>query len=499
MKVNLTFYGGVNEIGGNKILLQDRDTQIFLDFGMSFGRNNQFFAEFLKPRKCNCLGDFFAMGLLPDLPGVYRTDYLRHMGRQSEGRGVDAILISHAHMDHVAYLNHLRDDIPLHMSPGTHAILKAIQETSQGPFDDYLEYTRSFEIRKKERGEGYTRTKNEPIPRQVKIDAPSQKFKIGDTEIFPLPVDHSVPGSASYLIHTTEGTILYTGDLRFHGYAEEETREMIEKAKSEGVDLLLTEGTRIDQQRGTTESDVHDNASELVKNTRELTVVNFPERDLARFLTFHRIAVSTGRKLVIGFKQAKLLEEYQNVSSDYPSIDDPNILLYAERKDWGTLGRDDTQSNIPGLCIPREVCDQDYKLWERAYLYRENCVSHRDLLDHSQYMFYCNYFQINELIDVKPKPGSIYIRSITEPLDEEMEFDAQRIDNWLNHFNLTQHGRTADDRLHASGHASGDELKEMIDEITPKQIIPIHTEHPETMKKFHQNVVIPKEKDVFTL
>ena len=33
---SLTFYGGVSEIGGNKILLEDGDTRLFLDFGMSF-------------------------------------------------------------------------------------------------------------------------------------------------------------------------------------------------------------------------------------------------------------------------------------------------------------------------------------------------------------------------------------------------------------------------------------------------------------------------------
>ena len=31
-KTTLTFYGGVNEIGGNKILLQDRDVKVFFDF-----------------------------------------------------------------------------------------------------------------------------------------------------------------------------------------------------------------------------------------------------------------------------------------------------------------------------------------------------------------------------------------------------------------------------------------------------------------------------------
>jgi ribonuclease J len=34
--VKLTFYGGVNEIGGNKILLEDKKTRIILDFGQSF-------------------------------------------------------------------------------------------------------------------------------------------------------------------------------------------------------------------------------------------------------------------------------------------------------------------------------------------------------------------------------------------------------------------------------------------------------------------------------
>jgi mRNA degradation ribonuclease J1/J2 len=37
----LTFFGGVNEIGGNKILLQDRDTRVFFDFGMSYAIKTQ--------------------------------------------------------------------------------------------------------------------------------------------------------------------------------------------------------------------------------------------------------------------------------------------------------------------------------------------------------------------------------------------------------------------------------------------------------------------------
>ena len=47
---SLTFYGGVNEIGGNKILLQDKDTKIFLDFGKGFTGLGNYFEQFLAPR-----------------------------------------------------------------------------------------------------------------------------------------------------------------------------------------------------------------------------------------------------------------------------------------------------------------------------------------------------------------------------------------------------------------------------------------------------------------
>ena len=35
-ETTLAFYGGVDEIGGNKIFIKDGDTRIFFDFGMSF-------------------------------------------------------------------------------------------------------------------------------------------------------------------------------------------------------------------------------------------------------------------------------------------------------------------------------------------------------------------------------------------------------------------------------------------------------------------------------
>ena len=70
----LTFYGGVNEIGGNKILLRDGDTKIWLDFGQSFTVGADYYVNWLQPR--GCLRDYFEFGLLPQVEGLYREDML---------------------------------------------------------------------------------------------------------------------------------------------------------------------------------------------------------------------------------------------------------------------------------------------------------------------------------------------------------------------------------------------------------------------------------------
>ena len=49
--VSLSFFGGVNEIGGNKILLEDNGTRVFLDFGLSFRIRDKYYDEYLDEGK----------------------------------------------------------------------------------------------------------------------------------------------------------------------------------------------------------------------------------------------------------------------------------------------------------------------------------------------------------------------------------------------------------------------------------------------------------------
>jgi len=486
--ISLTFYGGVNEIGGNKVLLEDQDTRIFLDFGMSFKQSGKYFSEFLQPRKCNCIIDFQVTGLLPHLEGVYRQDYLNYLGYPEEERSIDAVLISHAHMDHAAYIHHLRKDIPIHMSSASHAIMRTLEETGSGTFQDLLHHTATFQIRPKKRGAGHTKVKGEEAKtrRPIKVFEYGKKYSIGLLEVIPYEVDHSLPGATAYIIHTTESTILYTGDFRFHGYKAEATKRMVEAAAEEDIDILITEGTRVDEKTGNTETDVLETAGKFISTVSGLVAVNFPARDLARLKTFHKIAQNTGRKLVLSFKHAYLLEQFSTLGdSEYPQIDDPHICFYADRKGWGLAGRDD---------YPQNIVEQDYDKWERKYLYKENTINYQDIRENQgQFMFYCNYFQLNELVDVAPKMGSHYVRSVCEPFSDEMLFDERRVQNWLDLFGLGEPFQ-----IHASGHASGPEIMSMIKRIEPDIIYPIHTESTDIFTKEFDQVVIVKRGTQYT-
>jgi ribonuclease J len=232
------------------------------------------------------------------------------------------------------------------------------------------------------------------------------------------------------------------------------------------------------------ETQVEDYARGIIKKTEKLVVCSFPTRDLDRLLSFYNAAKASQRKLVIDLRQAYLLklfqtsEQWKNV---YPAPDDRYIQVYVPRKSWGLLGKDLTYWTDKLLV-------EDYKEWEREFLDYNNRIDHRGVsLGQKELVFCCNDFQLKELIDVRPGQGSQYIRSTTEPFDDEMELSENRAVNWLIHFGLiTKKGQLS--RSHVSGHGDGNQIKAVVEGSKAKKLIPIHTEKEQFHKKWHTNV-----------
>jgi len=469
--VKLTFYGGVKEIGGNKILLEDRDTKIFLDFGMSFSRREKYFEEFLTPRSANGIGDFLSMNLIPDVPGIYREDLLKHLGRKPEKPTVQGVVLSHAHADHANYISFLHKDIPIYCGETCKSILDAVAEQSQRDIESEV-------IDFRQRPLFRCDYKNPPVKRTFKTFRTGKKIHIDSLEIEPIHVDHSVPGAYAFIIHTSEGPIVYTGDLRMHGLHAKMTNDFINAAKEVKPIAMITEGTRIKQKKtGESEQKIYKESKENISKCKKLSIVDFNFKDVDRFSTFYKIAKDLNKKLVISFKHACFLERYhKDKKLKAPDSRDKNILILKPKRLTGTyIDEDYTDQYIK--------CRLDYPNTITAEEIAKNPTS---------YMAVLNFYYFNMLIDLKPY-GGLYIHSLSEPFNEEMEISYERMHNWLKFFDL----RFV--QSHCSGHINGSDLYELIETVNPKTVYPIHTEHPDLFKKLSMNIQMVKEGKSYQL
>ena len=463
--VELTFYGGVKEIGGNKILLEDNGTKIFLDFGMSFGKRAEFFEEFLTPRTANGIGDFLAMKLVPDINGVYREDLMEYLGRKPVELDVQGVVLSHAHADHANYVSFLHKDIPIYCGETCKCILDAVDEQSQRNIEnEVLNFKKRPLFRKN--------YKTFPIERKFKTFRTGDKINIDSLEIEPIHVDHSVPGAYGFIIHTSEGSVVYTGDLRMHGTHAHMTDDFINASKDAKPVAMITEGTRIDiGKTDESEEKVYRESKQKLSNNKKLSIVDFNFKDVDRFATFYKMAKELGKKLVISFKHACYLERYnKDKKIRSPDSRDGNILILKPKRLTGTY------------------IDEDYTdLYIKRRLSYPNIVTAEEIVKKpNQYMVVLNFWYFNMLVDLKPYGGT-YIHSLSEPFNEEMEISYDRMMNWLNHFDL----RFV--QSHCSGHICGLDLRKLIKTINPKMLYPIHTEHPGLFRKLSMPSKMVKE------
>jgi ribonuclease J len=198
-----------------------------------------------------------------------------------------------------------------------------------------------------------------------------------------------------------------------------------------------------------------------------------------RLLIFRQVAEAANRRLTILLRDAYLLQAMRYISPEIPDLaSDPVICIYEDAK--AKLNR-----------------------WEREIRrrYSSKLVTPGEIRAHQEEYILCfSFFDINELPSIMPREGSLYVYSSSEVYDEEGALDMRRLHHWLDHFGINKLGLPLEERhweipegeqgLHASGHASGAELLSLIRSISPRILIPIHTENPEYFRESLQGTGI---------
>jgi len=443
--------GGVNEIGGNKFYIEAGGEGLLIDFGVSFASKHEYFGGYLRPKKYAVLASLLKCGSVPAVSNIYDENLFDPLGlveeslKSSLSLNVLGIIISHPHIDHYGHLSLIRDDLPIFIGESSLRIAQTRERTKS------------------------SRTVEERIfldrERVVNTFRTGLKVNVGSIRVVPIHVDHSVPGSYGFVIHTSEGDIAYSGDLRLHGPKSQFTREFTEAIRREGIDTLMLEGTRVDEEDDTTEHDVYLRLSDIFqKATHGLVVVLTGITDYDRFISIARAAMENSRITAVSLRMAAMLEVFHELGM-LPKELLPgagNVVAYVERKGSGSVD-----------------LEKDYDRWERNYVNQLRDKGSEPVFDvdlsrqQSRYVMVINApDDVLELAFVRPIDGSIFVFSSSEPHNEEQEIDRQRVENWLRILGM----RSV--QVHASGHASRSELIEILREASPKKLIPIHSEKP---------------------
>ena len=425
----LTFYGGVNEIGGNKILLQDGDTRVFFDFGMSFAMKKQFYSPpFLSPKSEKSLQE---LGILPQIAGVYNFD--------PNPPEVDAFFISHGHLDHSAYLSFIKREIPVYCGETTQIILQALSEIRRAD----LEFSvADIDFRRFRTG---------------------RRIRVGGLEIEPFHVDHSVPGAYGFVIHTSNGAVVYTGDFRDHGAKPEMTSDFVEKAKNAKPAAIITEATNMTGATVSSEAEVEGKLDTIVARADGIVLAEFAHSDVDRLNSFYRIAKKNRRCLAVSLKQAYLLEALRKDKGlKIPDLDDETMLIFRKSK----KRFDKWESQLI------ERYEKQNKIFDVFEVSKQQC----------NVVLAMSFYDFEELVSLQPVAGSCYVSSASEPFNEEMEIDYERLTNWLRHYGLPQY------HVHVSGHIMPLQLKTALKEINAERIFPIHTESADLFAKFMRDL-----------
>jgi len=327
---------------------------------------------------------------------------------------IEGVVLTHAHEDHIGALPYLlrRINVPVYGTDVTLAFAK--RRLAEGPFSGEAALV--------------------PI-------RPRQTFGLGPFQIEPLRVTHSTPDSVALAIRTPAGTIVHTGDFKIDEApvdGENFDRERFAELGREGVLLLLSDSTNVERAgRSGSESSLKPVLREIMSRSRRRFFLSAFSSHLHRFRQVAEVASELGRRVVpLGRRMAESVRLGMETGQ----------LAFSP----GTfIGAGEAEFLEPRRVAYLSSGSQGEPLSALAKLSSGNHprvqVEPDDVVVLSSRFIPGNERAINRLVNRLYKLGA------------EVFYDAVA-------------------PVHVSGHASRDELAEMISLTRPKYFVPIHGE-----------------------
>ncbi|KUI20106.1 ribonuclease J [Mycobacterium sp. GA-2829] len=382
--LRVTALGGISEIGRNMTVFEHLGRLLIIDCGVLFPGHDEPGVDLI----------------LPDL---------RHVEDRLDD--VEALVVTHAHEDHIGAIPHLlklRPDIPVVGSKFTLALVR--------------EKCREHRIK--------------PVFVEV-AEGESSSHGVFECEYFA--VNHSIPGCLAVALHTGAGTVLHTGDIKLDQLpldGRPTDLPGMSRLGDAGVDLFLCDSTNADRPGvGPSESEIGPTLHRLMRGADGRVIVACFASNVDRVQQIIDAAVALGRRVAfVGRSMVRNMGIARELG--YLKVDDSDVLDIAAAEmmpaDRVVLITTGTQGE-PMAALSRMSRGE----------HRSITLTAGDLIILSSSLIPGNEEAVYGVIDSLAKIGA---RVVTN----------------------------AHARVHVSGHAYAGELLFLYNGVRPRNVMPVH-------------------------
>lgn len=378
--------GGVGDIGMNCALYGHAGRWILVDLGIMFG-------------------DETTPGIEVIVPDTAAAEAVRDR--------LDAIVITHAHEDHIGAVPHLWPELgaPVHVTPFSAAFL-----------------------RRKLQDEGA----ESEVP--IVEHRPGERFSVGPFELEYLALAHSIPEPNALVLRTPAGTIFHTGDWKLDPgpvVGDPVDEELFRRLGDEGVAAMICDSTNatIDGASGS-EADLLGSLTDLVASRTNRVAFACFASNVARLDTVARAAAANGRSAALVGRSLRRMDE---IARQCGYLAD--IPAFVSEQHTGYLSR----SNAAMICTGSQGEPRAALARIAAGAHPHVALEGGDTLVFSSRTIPGNERAVSRLQDRFERMGVEIVTS-------------------------------KDAFVHVSGHPGRDELRRMYEWIRPNAAVPVHGE-----------------------
>ena len=285
----------------------------------------------------------------------------------------------------------------------------------------------------------------------IEFDHHGATLNLSPFEIETFHVSHSVPEAQMLIIKTPAGKVLHTGDWTFNDDNPIEDPTNYARLREIGSDPKLmacmcdsTSASR--QEAQTTEIQVRDTLTEIMKNAPGRVLVTGYSRSIARMKMFAQAARAAGRVAAIKERSNPNpvpfvgLPEFREMGIEFGYLDKDDVYLHSEIKD---------------LPAEKQAIFLTGSQGEQFAMLTRLCRGH--------------------VKEMKLQPtDTVLFSAIVIPGREQ---DVSYLYNKLARMGIKTHTIYDTDHLHASGHAGRPEYERFYDMVHPQVSVPMHGDY----------------------